>query len=254
MTQLNPPVTTATGTLAKVYRKESMPRKPRGIAKSFLKGSSREEDQQAGRSKVPPGNQASSSPSRPMKGTARGSTPNPNFRADRSTVTAEGFGGGPPGSPGFFRGGGGGAERGTRSVTKGSSREEDQQLAGRNVPEGNRQASSPTRSRDPGGKGNTPAPNFTGEEQERRHGLSENGPAGRPTAEAGGIGRGGGATQAGERFPRVERAKSAAGKTKTAGSAIDEAIEDGARDFNDQVKHRSKMIRDGRKRSNDRHK
>lgn len=173
MPPLIPPVTTATGTLSKVYRKEAMPRKARGVAKSFLKASTREEDQQAASTKVVPGNQASS---------------------------------------------------------------------------------SATRSKDPAGKGNTPAPNFVGEEQERRHGLQENGPAGRPTAEAGGIGRGGGTTQAGERIPRVERAKGAAGKARTAGSVIDEAIEDGARDFNDQVKHRSKMIRDGRKRSNDRHK
>lgn len=138
-----------------------------------------------------------------------------------------------------------------KEFLKADSRGEDAQDVAQ-TPPGGRQHSAPTRRRDPGAVGG--AKNFIKDDQRSRQGFTEDSPAGRPTAEAGGTGRGPNHPPAQTTvIPAVERAKRAAGRSRTAGSVIDEAIDQGAADFNTQVKHRSKMIRDGRKRDNDRH-
>jgi hypothetical protein len=138
-----------------------------------------------------------------------------------------------------------------RNFLKTDSRGEDSQDTAQ-TPPGGTQNSAPTRRRDPGAEPGSK--NFITTEQQRRQAFTEDSPAGLPTAEAGGTGRGPNHPPAQTTVvPSVGRAKAAAGKARTAGSVIDEAIDAGAADFNAQVKHRSKMIRDGRKRDNDRH-
>jgi hypothetical protein len=91
-----------------------------------------------------------------------------------------------------------------------------------------------------------------GEQQNARRGLKEGPPAGTPTISAGAPMKRTGTNQA-HRPPSPPDSYKGDEINVPAGKAIEKAIDAGAREFNDQVKHRSKMIRDGRKRSLERH-
>lgn len=189
MTPLNPPVTTATGSLSKVYRKVAMPSKsaaqhrlmeaaahgrskkvPKGVAREFLKADSRGEDTQLHKDELAPGG------------------------------TTEGVHSKPTGKP---------------PAARAAVNEQTH-----------------------------------GEQQDSRRGA-ERGGASRPTIEAGAPMKRTGTNQA--HRPPTPPSEVDDEINVPAGRAIEKAIEDGAGDFDRQVKHRSQKIRDGRKRDRARH-